>query len=77
MGFVSNAVNRPDAESRGIKCLTRADYFTREYADITAEFDIVGEYATRLLDRAATFRGYPKAARGDTGSEFTYRSLMP
>ena len=31
---------------------------------------------TRLLDRAATFRGYPQAVRTDNGPEFTCRSFM-
>ena len=31
---------------------------------------------TRLLDRAATFRGYPKAVRTDSGPEFTCRAFM-
>ena len=59
MDFVSDAINRPGAVSRRIKCLTVADDFTRECVDITADFGIGGEYVTRLLDRAATFRGYP------------------
>ena len=61
MDFVSDAINRPGAVSRRINCLTVADDFTRECVDITADFGIGGEYVTRLLDRAATFRGYPKA----------------
>ena len=44
--------------------------------DITADFGIGGEYVTRLLDRAATFRGYPQAVRTDNGPEFTCRSFM-
>ena len=76
MDFVSDAINRPGAVSRRIKCLTVADDFTHECADITADFGIGGEYVTRLLDRAATFRGYPKAVRTDNGPEFTCRSFM-
>ena len=53
-----------------------ADDFTRECVDITADFGIGGEYVTRLLDRAATFRGYPKTVRTDNGPEFTCRSFM-
>ena len=76
MDFVSDAINRPGAVSRRIKCLTVADDFTRECVDITADFGIGGEYVTRLLDRAATFRGYPQAVRTDNGPEFTCRSFM-
>ena len=76
MDFVSDAINRPGAVSRRIKCLTVADDFTRECVDITADFGIGGEYVTRLLDRAATFRGYPEAIRTDNGPEFTCRSFM-
>ena len=76
MDFVSDAINQPGAVSRRIKCLTVADDFTRECVDITADFGIGGEYVTRLLDRAATFRGYPKTVRTDNGPEFTCRSFM-
>ena len=31
---------------------------------------------TRLLDRAAQFRGYPKAVRTDNGPEFISRAFM-
>ena len=58
MDFVSDAVCRPGAISRRIKCLTVADDFTHECVDITADFGIGGHYVTRLLDRVATFRGY-------------------
>ena len=63
MDFVSDAVARPGAISRRIKCLTVADDFSHECVDITADFGIGGHYVTRLLDRAATFRGYPQAVR--------------
>lgn len=33
-------------------------------------------HVTRLLDRAATFRGYPLAVRTDNGPEFTSRAFM-
>ena len=76
MDFVSDAINRPGAISRRIKCLTVADDFTRERVDITADFGTGGEYVTRLLDRAATFRRYSQAVRTDNGPEFTCRSFM-
>ena len=76
MDFVSDAICRPGAISRRIKCLTVADDFTHECVDITADFGIGGDYVTRLLDRAATFRGYPKAVRTDNGPEFTCRAFM-
>ncbi len=76
MDFVSDAISRPGAVSRRIKCLTVADDFTRECVDITADFGIGGEYVTRLLDRAATFRGYPQAVRTDNGPEFSCRAFM-
>ena len=76
MDFVSDAINRPGAVSRRFKCLTVADDFSHECVDITADFGIGGEYVTRLLDRAATFRGYPEAIRTDNGPEFTCRSFM-
>ena len=76
MGFVSDAINRPGAVSRRIKCLTVADDFSHECVDITADFGIGGDYVTRLLDRAAMFRGYPKEVRTDNGPEFTCRAFM-
>ena len=50
--------------------------FTHECVDITADFGIGGHYVTRLLDRAATFRGYPQSVRTDNGPEFTCRAFM-
>ena len=76
MDFVSDAIARPGAVSRRIKCLTVADDFSHECVDITADFGIGGHYVTRLLDRAATFRGYPKEVRTDNGPEFTCRAFM-
>ena len=76
MDFVSDAINRPGAVSRRIKCLTVADDFSHECVDITADFGIGGDYVTRLLDRAAMFRGYPKEVRTDNGPEFTCRAFM-
>ena len=76
MDFVSDAICRPGAISRRIKCLTVADDYTHECVDITADFGIGGHYVTRLLDRAALFRGYPTAVRTDNGPEFTCRAFM-
>ena len=76
MDFLSDAIARPGGVSRRIKCLTVADDFSHECVDITADFGIGGEYVTRLLDRAAMFRGYPKEVRTDNGPEFTCRTFM-
>ena len=76
MDFVSDAINRPGVVSRRIKCLTAADDFSHECVDITADFGIGGDYVTRLLDRAATSRGYLEAVRTENGPEFTCRSFM-
>jgi putative transposase len=53
-----------------------ADDFTHESVDIAVDFGISGQYVTRVLDRAALFRGYPKAVRTDNGLEFTSRAFM-
>ena len=66
MDFVSDAICRPGAVSRRIRCLTVADDFSCEYADITAGFGIGGAYVTRLLDRAALFQDCPKSVKTDT-----------
>ena len=44
--FVSDAICRPGAISRRIKCLTVSDDFTRECVDITTDFGIGGHYVT-------------------------------
>lgn len=53
MDFVSDAIARPGAVSRRIKCLAVADDFSHECVD----FGTGGLYVTRLLDRATRFRG--------------------
>lgn len=70
--FVMDAL----ANGRRIKCLTVADDFTHECVDIAVDYGISGQYVTRLLDRAAIFRGYPAAVRTDNGPEFTCRAFI-
>ena len=72
MDFVSDSL----ANGRRIKCLTVADDFSHECVDIAVDFGISGQYVTRLLDQAATFRGYPAVVRTDNGPEFTSRAFM-
>ena len=72
MDFVSDSL----ANGRRIKCLTVADDFSHECVDITADYGISGQYVTRLLDRAAIFRGYPQVVRTDNGPELTSRAFM-
>lgn len=72
MDFVSDSL----ANGRRIKCLTVADDHSHECVDIAVDFGISGEYVTRLLDRAALFRGYPAAVRTDNGPEFTSRAFI-
>ena len=72
MDFVSDSL----ANGRRFKCLTVADDFSHECVDLTADFGIGGHYVTRLLDRAAIFRGYPMAVRTDNGPEFTSRAFI-
>jgi putative transposase len=55
--------------------LTIDDDFTKESVDIIVDHGISGLYVARALDRAARFRGYPKAVRTDQGPEFTSRVL--
>mgnify|MGYP001810203438 CR=1 FL=1 len=64
------------ANGRRLKCLTVVDDFTRECVDITLDHGISGDYVVRILDRAARFRGYPKAVRTDNGLEFTSRAFI-
>ena len=72
MDFVSDSLSN----GRRIKCLTVADDFSHESVDIAVDYGISGHYVTRILDRAALFRGYPKAVRTDNGPEFTSRAFM-
>ena len=72
MDFVSDSL----ANARRIKCLTVADDFSHECVDIAVDWGISGAYVTRILDRAALFRGYPLAIRTDNGPEFTSRAFM-
>lgn len=61
MDFVSDSLSG----GRRLKYLTVADDFSHESVDIAVDFGISGQYVTRVLDRAALFRGYPKAVRTD------------
>lgn len=72
MDFVSDSLTN----GRRLKLLTVTDDFSRESVDITVDYGISGEYVTRLLDRAALFRGYPHAVRTDNGPEFTSRAFL-
>ena len=72
MDFVSDSL----ASGRRLKCLTVADDYSHECVDIAVDFGIGGAYVTRLLDQAATFRGYPAAVRTDNGPEFTSRAFI-
>jgi len=72
MDFVSDSLSG----GRRLKYLTVADDFSHESVDIVVDYGISGEYVTRVLDRAALFRGYPRAVRTDNGPEFTSRAFM-
>ena len=72
MDFVSDSLSG----GRRLKYLTVADDFSHESVDIVVDYGISGQYVTRVLDRAALFRGYPRAVRTDNGPEFTSRAFM-
>ena len=72
MDFVSDSL----ANGRRLKYLTVADDFSHESVEIAVDDGISGQYVTRVLDRAARFRGYPLAVRTDNGPEFTSRVFM-
>ena len=61
MDFVSDSLSG----GRRLKYLTVADDFSHESVEIAVDFGISGQYVTRVLDRAALFRGYPQAVRTD------------
>lgn len=62
MAFVSDSLTN----GRRLKCLTVADDFSCECVEIAVDYGISDEYVTRVLDRAAMFRAYPKAVRPTT-----------
>jgi len=72
MDFVSDSLSN----GRRLKCLTVADDFSHECVEIAVDYGISGQYVTRLLDRAAIFRGYPQVVRTDNGPEFTSRAFI-
>ena len=72
MDFVMDSL----ANGHRLKCLTVVDDFTHECVEIAADHGIGGRYVTRMLDRAAIFRGYPRAIRTDNGPEFTCRAFI-
>jgi putative transposase len=69
--FVMDALSN----GRRLKCLNIVDDFTKEAVDIVLEHSITGAYVTRILERAALFRGLPGAIRTDQGPEFTGKAL--
>ena len=71
MDFVMDALS----SGRRLKILTIVDDCTKEAIDIVCDFGISGHYVTRVLDRVARFRGYPRAIRTDQGPEFTGKVL--
>jgi putative transposase len=71
MDFVMDALSN----GRRLKCLNIVDDFTKEAIDIVVDHSITGAYVTRILERAALFRGLPGAIRTDQGPEFTGKAL--
>lgn len=64
------------AEGRVIKCLTVIDDATHESLAVVAERAISGYPLTRMLDRIALHRGFPKIIRTDNGKEFCGRAML-
>jgi putative transposase len=72
MDLISDSLSN----GRRIKCITMADDFCHECVDIAVDYGISGQYVTRLLDKAAIFRGYPLSVRTYNCTEFTSRAFM-
>ena len=72
MDFVFDRI----AEGRVLKCLTIVDDGTHECVAVMPEHAIGGTHLTRLLDRLAWQRGYPKIIRTDNGKEFTGKAML-
>ncbi len=56
MDFVMDTL----ANGRRLKVLTVVDDCTKEAIDLVVDVGTSGRYVTRILDRAARFRGYPQ-----------------
>ena len=56
--------------------LTVIDDFSRANRTSRVDHGMGGGMTSRLLERAAQFRGYPLAIRTDQGPEFTSRAFM-
>jgi len=55
--------------------LTVVNDGVKEDTDLAVDFGVSGQYATRILDLAVRFCGYPEAIRTEQGSEFTGKGL--
>lgn len=64
------------AEGRSVKCLTIVDDATHEAVDIVVDRAIGGVQVTRILDRLAMSRGFPKVIRTDNGKEFCGKAML-
>ncbi len=71
MDFVSDQV----ADGRRFRVFNVVDDFTRECLATEVARSIPGERVTRVLDRIAAQRGYPKAVVTDNGPEFRGLSM--
>ncbi len=67
MDFVSDGL----ASGRRFRAFTLVDIHTRECPATEVDLSLPGERVTRVLDRVASERGYPKAVLMDNGPEFT------
>jgi len=72
MDFVSDSLSN----GRRIKCGTVAGEFNHVCMDIVVDYGISDQYVTRLLDKAAIFRGYPLAVRTHNGPDFASRIFL-
>ena len=55
--------------SRGFRTLNSIDDFNRKEPTIAAAPSITGLRLTNMLDKVASYRGYPKRVRCDNGPE--------
>ncbi|WP_437341073.1 integrase catalytic domain-containing protein [Burkholderia lata] len=63
------------ANGRRLKCSTIVEDFRKEAVDIAVAYGISRLYLARALDRAASFRRYPKVLHTYQGPEFMSRVL--
>src|SRR5690606_35858129 len=71
LDFMSDSLT----DGRAYRTLNVIDDFNREGLAIEVDHSLPSERVTRVLDRVAEERGYPRKLRSDNGPEFSAKAL--